>query len=422
MFVIYDLICLLMIIIYLPVYIFKGKLHAGLKERLGFLPVRHFGNKPVWIHAVSVGEAVSLRNIFSELKTKYPAKDFVVSTVTRAGNRIVRNFTSEKELVTYLPLDFSFVVKKVIDKIDPSLFIIAETELWPNLISYLHRKNVPVIIINGRISDRSYKGYSLIKFLVRPLLDKVACVGTQTQDDAARFVRLGLREDRVRVTGNLKFDQKVSNEDKKAQEALKVKLDLVPADKLFVCGSTHPGEEEIILNAFGQVSPDFPDLRLVIAPRHAERAKEVQKISSRLGFNGIFVSQSVKRCDTCIPKQIYILDSVGSLINLYAIADYVFVGGSLIKKGGHNILEPAIFAKPIIFGPNMFNFKEIADLFIKDDASILVRNEGDLVEALRSLLDDPTKASVLGEKARALLLKNQGATKKDLELIEGYLR
>ncbi|MCX5714848.1 MAG: hypothetical protein NT033_08655 [Candidatus Omnitrophica bacterium] len=206
MFIIYDLVFLVISVFYLPVYLFRRKFHRSFFSRLGILP-RHLDlGRPIWIHAVSVGEAIMVRPLLDKLRREFPDKRFVISTVTTTGNAIARGTAGEKDLVTYLPLDFSFIVDKVIDKINPSLFIIAETELWPNLISQLHKRNVPVVIVNGRISDASFRGYCAIRFLLGTFLNKVAGFLVQSESDQTRLLALGVKEDKVRVTGNMKFD------------------------------------------------------------------------------------------------------------------------------------------------------------------------------------------------------------------------
>lgn len=422
MFLVYDLIYLLFVIICLPVYLFKGKIHRGFLSRFGVLPKKLELNNPIWIHAVSVGEAVLIKGILDGLKTAFPNKKFVISTVTPTGNKIIQGFAAEGDFVTYLPLDFSFIIQKVINRINPSLFIIAETEIWPNLITCLKSKNIPIIVINARISDRSFKKYLKIKFLLKPILDKINLFCAQTAHDGARLIRLGVRQDKLQVTGNMKFDIKDFKGLNFDPSGLKNKLGLRIEDRILVAGSTHPGEEEIIINLYKNLLTEFADLKLIIAPRHPQRSDQVKKIASGFGFRSIFTSYLKDQCTTCIPKSIFIVDVVGQLIDLYSIADIVFVGGSLIKKGGHNILEPASLSKPIIFGAHMFNFRDITDLYLENKACVLVHDEIELELAVRDLLENPQKADNLGLKARALILENQGATQRNTELIKHFVK
>ena len=419
MFIIYDLIFLAAAIIYLPAYLFRKKFHRGFLLRLGFLPASLALDKPIWVHAVSVGEVMEVRHLIDELRKAYPDKKLVISTVTATGNKIARDIAGEGNLVTYLPLDLSFIVRSVINRIKPSLFVIAETELWPNLIYYLYRKNIPVVTVNGRVSDASFRGYSSIKILLKPILNKINLFCVQTERDAERLRHLGVYGDKIHITGNMKFD--IRGYPHKIQEAAdyRLRLALASQDKLFVAGSTHIGEEEIILNVYRGLSREFPHLRLLIAPRHPERAAPVFNLIKKFGFETERISLLNERTREQESKRtVYLLDTVGELASFYSIADIVFVGGSLVKKGGHNILEPASFAKPVLFGPHMFNFSDIADLFLSNKAAIEVHDQADLKMNIAELLRNPSKAIERGKRGQQLILQNQGATTRNLEYIK----
>jgi 3-deoxy-D-manno-octulosonic-acid transferase len=416
MFIVYDLIFLIISIFYLPVYILRGKFQPGFSARLGKLPKDLTLDSPIWIHAVSVGEAQAVRVLAQELRKEYPAKKLVISTVTATGNKIAKTIAKDGDLVTYLPLDFSFFVKNVIDKVKPAVFILAETEIWPNLISYLHKKHIPIIVVNVRISDASFKGYCMVKFLAKPILNKITFFCAQTERDAERLRGLGVAPDKIKVTGNMKFD--IAIDVQKDYSSYKTKLGLLPQEKLFVAGSTHPQEEEIILDTYQELCANYPNLKLFLAPRHPERAKDIEKIVSGAGFRPVLVSQLPLAPCNCIAKPVFILDSIGELNNFYAIADIVFIGGSLVKIGGHNILEPAVFAKPILFGPQMFNFRDIAELFLNKQAAILVGDKLALKEAVRDLLNDPDKSAQLSRRAKKLIENNRGSSMRNTEVIK----
>lgn len=434
----YDLIFFVISLIYLPVYLFRRKFYKGFLSRLGFLPADLRLNKPIWIHAVSAGEIMSMRSFIGELRKTYPERSLVISTVTLTGNRIARGIVKQGDFVTFLPLDFSFIVWRVIKRINPCVVIIAETELWPNFISCLHKSNIPIIVVNARISDRSFAGYSKVRFLLKSILNKISLFCCQTDTDAQRLVSLGVGEDRVRVSGNMKFDVTDDTDKENAEDTEKKKIvGLQDEDKLWVAASTHPGEEEIVLSVYKRVLADYPQFRLLIAPRHPERVKEIEKLVDKYNFQAICMSrQESKRDSSPDPDMtsgglrmtegsgtasVFILDTIGELMDFYRIADIVFVGGSLIKKGGHNILEPAVLAKPIIFGPYMFNFRDIADLFLKHNAGILVHNQDELEKTLRDLLNNPQSANELGEKAKGLVEKNRGATLRNMGYITNSL-
>jgi len=423
MWILYDFIFLIITLVHLPVYLLRRKIHPGFQMRLGILPSGLKLNKPIWIHAVSVGEAMAVKNLVRELRITYPDKRFFISTVTPTGNKIAKGIAKETDFVAYFPLDLSFVVRRVVDKINPSLFIIMETEIWPNLISCLYRKKIPIVLVNGRLSDRSFKGYRCIKFLLKPLLNKINLFCVQTKTDAQRLMRLGGLENKIKITGNMKFDLKDCADLKKDYIDCKLKLGLKSDEKLFVASSTHPGEEGIILGVYKELLREFPDLRLLIAPRHPERATEIVNLIKKFDFESKRISVLLdKRTNEQTNKRtIFILDTIGQLLSFYAIADIVFVGGSLIKKGGHNILEPASLGKPVIFGPYMFNFRDIAGLFLENKACVLAHNREELFLNIKDLLRNPGKSTELSQRAKAIILQNQGATTRNLECISNYI-
>jgi len=428
MFIIYDLIFFLFALMYLPVFLFKKKMHPGFAMRLGILPPDLHPDEPVWIHAVSVGEAVSMKQLADSLRLDFPGKDFIISTVTATGNKIAREIAGRSDRAIYLPLDFSFIVKRVIDRINPSVFVIAETEIWPNLIRYLSKKNIPVIVVNGRISDKSFKGYSRVKFLLKPLLNRISAFCVQTETDRQRLISLGMREERIKVTGNMKFDLRIRDytELKKDYTDYRLGLGLGVKDRLWVCASTHPGEEGILLETYKRLLDKNPSLKLLVAPRHPERAKEIEQLAIDFGFKPVRVSRlSAKATAGQIPaaagkeeKGVFILDTIGQLMYFYAIADVVFVGGSLVKKGGHNILEPASLGKPIVFGRHMFNFRDICGSFMAAGAGIMVFGKEELREQIGTLLSNDALRSGLGARAKKFIQENQGATARNKELIK----
>lgn len=413
MFIAYDLIFLIFTLIYLPIYLFKGKFHKGFLSRLGVLPRGLDLGRPIWVHAVSVGEAIVVRGLIEELRKCYPARKFVISTVTPTGNKIVKAIAEPGDLVIYLPLDFSFVVKGVISRINPEVFIIAETEIWPNLITCLHKKNIPIITVNGRISDASFRGYLAVKPLIKPILNKINLFCVQTESDADRLKQLGVATEKIKVTGNMKFDQLVVVQAQGYRQRLGLALD----EKLFIAGSTHSAEEEIVLAAYKAVLNNFPGLKLLIAPRHPQRAKGLLKTVSAFGLSGFEISRLPSQGFDSLANHVFILDTIGELANFYALADIVFMGGSLIKKGGHNILEPANLGKPVIFGPHMFNFRDIAGMFLKNNAAIMVHNQLDLASTVELLLNNSLRVRQMTDNAREVIMKNQGATKRNIQAI-----
>ncbi len=417
MFIIYDLIFFVFALIYLPVYLFKGKFHQEFLRRLGFFPEGLVFNEPIWIHAVSVGEVMAMRELIKELRHNHPQKNFVISTVTPTGNKIARSLAKEGDFVTYLPLDFSFILQRVIKRIKPCIFIIAETEIWPNLITFLFKSCVPIVILNARISDRSFKGYSVIKYLLKPILSKINIFCAQSENDSFKLKALGVNPERIVVTGNMKFDQIPV----RAHDAsiYKKRIGLAAEERLLVAGLTHPGGGEIFFKAYRLLLNYFPDLRILLVPRHPERGDEVKNLARNLGFKAEKVSLFNPKAQ--FSNEVFILDTVGELVSFYSAADIVFVGGSLVKKGGQNILEPASVGKPVIFGPHMFNFRDIAQAFLENKAAVEVFNQEGVVVAVSSLLNNNLKVERLVKNASEVISSNQGATKRNIGLISKFI-
>ncbi|HNW39296.1 MAG TPA: 3-deoxy-D-manno-octulosonic acid transferase [Candidatus Omnitrophota bacterium] len=422
MFIIYDLIFFICAVFYLPQYFVRGKINSGFARRLGSLPEGLNLERPIWIHAVSVGEVNAVKGLVAQLRQAYPSKKLVISTVTATGNKIARSLIQEGDFLTYLPLDFSFIVKRVLKKINPCVLIIAETEIWPNLITCLNRLQIPVITVNGRISDSSYGGYRLIKFFIRPILSMVKQFCVQSDRDALRLVNLGVLKQKIQVTGNVKFDIKIEAYPPDQVLTYRLGLWLEPLDKLLVCGSTHPGEEALIITAYQELRLVFPRLKLLIAPRHPERKDQVSRLIKNKGFTPVLISGIAQVCPACVNNPVFILDTVGDLCNYYSAADIVFIGGSLVKQGGHNILEPASQKKPVIFGPYMFNFRDISELFLANQAALVANDSQELAEGVKQLLSSELLAKDLVERAYNLILKNRGATSKNIGIIKQLIQ
>jgi 3-deoxy-D-manno-octulosonic-acid transferase len=431
MFMLYDLFFLIFSICYLPVFLFRKKMHPGFSMRLGILPKDLKFDRPIWIHAVSVGEAISVKHLIEDLRQALPNKKFVISTVTATGNKIANGIVEKKDFVTYLPLDFSFIVKRAITRINPSVFVITETEIWPNLIRCLHKKKIPIVLVNGRISDASYRGYSIIKLFLAPVLNKIDAFCVQSEHDRQRLLRLGARDDKIKVTGNMKFDIKIRDYDelRKDYTDYRQRLGLEAKDRLLIAASTHRGEEEIALKVFNELCREYPNLKMLIAPRHPERIDEVEKSILDSGFRAVRISKLADKVGTTPvqlhekdKKIIFILDTVGQLMYFYVLSDIVFVGGSLVKKGGHNIIEPASLSKPVIFGPHMFNFSEITSLFLKEKSGIMVNDESELKTCLKDFLGKDAKISEFGRSAKDIILKNKGATERNKQAIIDLLK
>jgi len=335
-------------------------------------------------------------------RENWPEKKIIVSTVTPTGYELLRKILKEPELIFYAPLDISFVVNKFLAAIHPSFLVIMETEIWPNLIRLSKRQGCRVVVANGRISDHSYGGYQRIKRLLAPILNDVDLFCMQTDLAVDRITALGASRDRVKNTGNIKFDISSGIIESGAVARLKK---FIGDSFLLIAGSTHENEEEMLLGIYASLRRDFNNLRLLIAPRHVQRVDSIRRLVKLQGLEAAYFS-NLKNLDL---SAVVLLDTIGDLNSLYKLCDIAFVGGSLVNKGGHNPIEPALFSKPIIFGKYMGNFKEIRDIFISEKAALEVDSAAGLEYELRRLLADEAERKALGQSARGLLDKNKGA-------------
>jgi 3-deoxy-D-manno-octulosonic-acid transferase len=437
----YSLILTIAFFALLPYFAYQAlvnrKYTSNFRERLGLLPdslksgLRAGSQQTIWLHAVSVGEILAARPIVKALRSRFPHHRLIISTTTATGQEVARLQVAEADGFCYFPFDWKVCVRRSLTAIRPQIVILMESELWLNFLSECRVRNIPVLVANGRISDRSFVSSQWFSILTRRLYPLVTRFVIQSKIHAGRAVRLGAPLERVMISGNVKYD---IGETRSGADGIAKSLDEIFAlgsQPLIVAGSTGEGEEQMILSAFERLRriDGMGNVRLLIGPRHPERFDEVAKQmeSSRLGF--VRRSTSRERCDLTRTAAMILLDSIGELATLYRFASVVFVGGSLIPKGGHNILEPALYARPIIVGPHMENFREMARQFLRRDALIQLQgmNDQDLVDGLRDnfvkILRNPSRARALGENARRAIEENRGATDRTLaavvELIEG---
>ena len=418
--------------VYLAVRLARGRGLPGIQERLAsYSPEvreRLAGmDRPVWIHAVSVGEALAARPLVEELRRRFPKKSWVVSTVTPTGREVaLKQLRDSRTEVIYLPWDLGPVVDRALKRIRPSLFLSFETELWPVLFDKLGRAGVPVAVVNGRISPRAYGRYLWVRPLMHRVLAPVGLFLTQSPQDARRYAALGAAKDRVVVGGNLKWDLDAVSSNGVPPEQLRALLGMSGAQKLWTAGSTHPGEEKIIFKAYSSLRGKHPGLRLLVAPRHPERAAEVEQEARRAGLEIARWSELRIPSPRPSPFQgegagegdaVILLDTVGELAGFYRISEFVFVGGSLVPRGGHNLVEPASMGRPILTGPHLENFQQIAESLRQAKGMRVVRTPEELEQAASRLLSDPPQARELGNRARAVFQENQGAVKKTADLI-----
>jgi 3-deoxy-D-manno-octulosonic-acid transferase len=388
----------------------------NLRERLGLGAPAAPATPVGWVHAVSVGEAIAAAPLLDGLRRAYPALPLVVSTVTETGARVVRERFAGLATHRYFPLDFPPITRRVIGSIAPAFFVCMETELWPNTLRALAARGVPTMIANGRLSDRSFRRYRLVRGPMKRVLGDIGVFGMQSAEDARRVIALGAPAERVVVTGNLKTEPLADPAG--ATDLWHRLLGLGADQSVWVAGSTHRGEEEAVLEAHCRALRDTPGLALVLAPRHPERVGEVIGVLKGRGLAAVRRSDlPAKRS----PGAVIVLDTVGELAQLYAIADVVFVGGSLVPLGGHNMLEPALRGKPVLFGPHTHNFREAASVLVSSGGGRVVHDAGELGTELERFLADAGLRARLGAAGRDAVVARHGAVRATLELIAQYL-
>jgi 3-deoxy-D-manno-octulosonic-acid transferase len=425
-YLLYSAATLLTLVALSPYFLYQALRHnkyvGSLKQRLGYLPVslNLDGDDSIWVHAVSVGEVLAAQSVISELRRSYPRLRVFLSTTTLAGQQLARRSVADVDGVFYFPFDWTFAVRRTLDRVKPQLFVIVETEIWPNLLRECRRRGVKTILVNGRISYRSFPRYRIVRPFFKRVLADIDRFCVQGDEALRRLVALGADPSRITVTGSLKFDSlEVIPTPGRGRERVLRFFRMSPNRPVLVAGSTLKGEEEAVVHAFNRLRTSGGNPLLVIAARHPERFGEVERLCRQEGLT------TVRRTELPIDAEprsdAVILDTIGELAQVYQIATVVFVGGSLVRAGGHNILEPAVFGKPIVFGPYMENFAEIAEAFLSNDAAVQVRSDRELASAVVGLMGDPVRRARLGAAARALVDANRGAREKTLAVVAALL-
>ena len=426
MYLLYSLVTLLALLVLSPYFLYEALRHkkyvGSLRQRLGSLPVSFNldADESIWVHAVSVGEVLAARPLLNDLRQRYPHLRLFLSTTTRAGQQLARRSLSEVDGVFYFPFDWTFTVRRTLDVVKPRLFVMMETEIWPNLLRECRARGIRTVLVNGRISYRSFPRYRLVRPLFRRVLADIDAFCVQGEETQRRLIELGAEAARVTVTGSLKFDAVDAMPTPGRGPERVLRFFRISSNRpVLVAGSTLKGEEEAVIRAFNRPRITGQNALLVIAARHPERFADVERLCRQEGLS------TVRRSELAIDSEprvdAVVLDTIGELAQLYQIANAVFVGGSLIAAGGHNILEPAVFGKPIVFGPHMENFAEIAETFLANGAAVQVRSGRELDEVLMSLMNDPVRRARLGAAARALIDTNRGARQKTLAVLTELL-
>jgi 3-deoxy-D-manno-octulosonic-acid transferase len=422
MYILYSALVMAVFVVALPWFAYQAlryKKHVvSFGQRMGYLPVSFNvdADASIWIHAVSVGEVLTARPLIGELRRRYPGLRIFLSTTTVAGQQLARRQVQSVDAVFYFPFDFGPVVRRTLDLVRPKLFVMVETEIWPVLLRECQARGVRTAVVNGRLSSRSFPRYRWIRPFMRRVLQHVDRFCVQSEESARRFIEIGADPGRVVVTGSLKFDSVDVPGQARARERVLRYFRLSPSRPVIVAGSTMKGEETAVLRAFRRVRATTPSALLILAARHPERFDEVTQRCRQEGW------KTVRRSELPIDAEpradIVVVDTIGELATLYQLGTVVFVGGSLVPTGGHNVLEPAVFGRPIVFGPHMDNFREIADEFVAAGAAVRLEDETQLDRTLVELLGDSVRRARLGAAARALVDANRGAKDKTMAIIE----
>jgi 3-deoxy-D-manno-octulosonic-acid transferase len=414
--VVYGLLLLVLLPYLLYVSLSQGKYRQGWRQKLWGRVPRRRGTQPcLWLHAVSVGEANLLAAVLQRFEAEHPDWECVISTTTRAGFELARRRYAPRS-VFYCPLDFSWAVDTALRRIRPTLLVLAELELWPNLLALAHRRGVRLAVINGRLSERSYRGYRRIRPLLARVLACLDAVAVQNEAYAERFCELGVDPKALLITGSIKFDGAETDRSNLRTTTLARLWQLADDDVVFLAGSTQAPEEQFALDAFRRLMHDFPRLRLMLVPRHPERFDEVARQLNASGLGWDLRSRLVEQAATAA-QRILLVDSVGELGAWWGTAHVAFVGGSLGRRGGQNMIEPAAYGAAVCFGPNTRNFRDIVELLLQAEAATVVRDPAELAQFLRQCLEQPTAREQMGARARRLVLSQKGAAQRTLDFL-----
>lgn len=398
--------------------LFGHRFRGGLLERFGFYgrSVRDAfaGTRPLWLHAASVGEVVAAKELIAAFKARFPERKILLSTFTITGRDVARQ-SAGADACVLLPLDHPWIVRRALACLNPAMLVLLETELWPNLLRLCYARGVPTVLLSGRLSPRSFRRYFLLRRFFCSVVRRLTAIGMQSEDDAERIKRLGADPRRVAVTGNLKRAAQAHTQDRKVpgrELGCKINVGAV----VLVAGSTHDGEDEILLDAFRDLKKSFPALVLVLAPRHPQRFADVERLLKGSGL------RYIKRTEMNGQPiaDILFLDTLGELSDFYSIADLAFVGGSLVAAGGHNVLEPARCRKPVFFGPYTGNFFHIVQELKLCGGGIEVAGKDDLVRQASHLLGDPAEAKRVGERAYVVAQADRKVVEGSMELVSRY--
>jgi 3-deoxy-D-manno-octulosonic-acid transferase len=383
-----------------------------LGERLGFYPFRL--EKCLWVHAVSVGETIAALPMIKELMARYPNLPMLVTTMTPTGAARVKLALGDTAIHAYIPYDLPDAIGRFLKAMNPVAGIIMETELWPNMVAACQQKNIPICLVNARLSEKSARGYHRVGWLTHGMLQRITLIAANGEPDAKRFIALGAPVERVVVTGNIKFDLVIPA--KLASDSIALRESLGKDRFIWIAASTHEGEEELVLAAHKKLLEKNSNALLILVPRHPDRFDAVAKLCEQN-----FVTKRRSQATQSSAAQVFLGDTMGELLLMYSAADVAFVAGSLVPRGGHNMLEPAALSKPILTGPHIFNFAEIGDMFYSANALTKVTNAETLAEQLGVLMQNPHEREQMGKRALHVINENRGALGRQLTLVSQKL-
>jgi 3-deoxy-D-manno-octulosonic-acid transferase len=400
---------LLLFIVLFPLWIFTTKRRKTLFKRLGWQDYPHAPQsplKPVWIHALSIGELLSAGSLIEQVRRAIGDRPLYLSVSTLSAFAMAtERFTRFCDGLFYFPYDVAFSVTRCLNKVNPALFVLVETDIWPGFLTDIRRRQIPCLLVNGRLSPESFRSYRSLRILFQPALNTFQWVYPQSPGETERFRAIGLEPARVRSTGNLKFDVALSIPEEDALTVLRRELNMPQNSPILIAGSTHPGEEDIIRSCFLKLRNEFSDLRLILVPRRPERGADVLNLFGNDGIDTALLSQPSRS----IPA-VVVVDRMGYLSRLYALANIAIVGGSFVPKGGQNPIEPAACGKPVVFGPDMHDFPDVSRWLLNAGGAVQASHEEDLYAICHRLLADPQEARMMGDRARRVVTDNQGTT------------
>lgn len=416
-YLLYNFLWAIACVILLPVFLFGNRDYFARKFALD-LPEWEKKEKRIWIHALSVGEVLSTRPLIGALKKRCPGIPIVLSVKTTQGMKVAKQeIAQEVDDLFFMPLDCKRAVERIIRAINPSIFILVETDIWPGIISCLKNRGIRTVLVNGRVSPGTFRGYKKFRFYFKKILNDIDLLLMQSDLDRSRLMEIGVSSNRVRTTGNIKFDQEWHPMDKQEHEKWMSILGLDSLSIVIVAGSTHEGEEEPVLRAYKKLLDRFPGLILVIAPRKPDRVKDIESIGNTLGLE--VMKRTGLEGNKGQKYNVLILDTIGELGRIYGLASVSFVGGSLVPIGGHNLLEPASLGCPVVFGKHTHNFVLMSELLLEHKGGIRIEDPDDLYDALEDLLSDHDKMEKMGKNAKKFVDENSGAVNRIMDSIGG---